>query len=349
MRSLILLCTTLSLLALAGCNETSAPENDGRLELRLSLQPALDLGYNITRVTVTATGNQTTRSHDLLVDGDAATGTLTDLPAGQYSVTVNVHAATPILASGTGTATTSAVKTTTEIDFVDWTDLYPDLPKNVLFIGNSLTRNTHADGNRSLDQHLADLANHVDSNLTVTAGAVAIDGYRLQDHWQDDETRAVAAIRAGNWDLVILQGSGWEAYAHPDSAARYAELLHDEVVATGGQTAVFMTWPAREFPELTDELATAHEFVGLQIGAPVLPVGISWLAATESRPEIELYAEDGGHASDHGAYLICCVLFAAIFQLSPEGTSYVGAPAITRDEREFLQTVAWETVTGYGD
>jgi len=110
-----------------------------------------------------------------------------------------------------------------------------------------------------------------------------------------------------------------------------------------------MTWPAQAFPELTDELATAHEFVGQQIEAPVLPVGTTWLTAATQRPEIVLYASDGGHANDHGAYLTCCVLFAAIFQLSPEGVSYTGAPGISPEAREFLQTVAWESVTAYGE
>ena len=88
---------------------------------------------------------------------------------------------------------------------------------------------------------------------------------------------------------------------------------------------LYGTWKHRNDPEeQQDVLDDAFSRVASETDARFVPVGAAWQLARARHPEIELYAEDGGHASPAGTYLAACV-FCAV--LTPAGEKPPAPPA----------------------
>ena len=75
---------------------------------------------------------------------------------------------------------------------------------------------------------------------------------------------------------------------------------------------------------------------------PVAPVGSTWYMVRHDHPEINLWQGDGSHPSRAGTYLAACVLYASIFQRSPEGLSFHGG--LSDEQARVLQEEASENV-----
>ena len=56
---------------------------------------------------------------------------------------------------------------------------------------------------------------------------------------------------------------------------------------------------------------------------------------------------DGNHPSEHGTYLAICTFYAYFWNLTPEGFEYVNDEIIIPEERDFLQSIAWQTYNTY--
>lgn len=153
--------------------------------------------------------------------------------------------------------------------------------------------------------------------------------------------------RPGDWELVILQGSGYRPLDEPEEFFADVRSFNQTITGAGGETALFTVWPPRDFPELADDITEKYEQIGRQTEALMLPVNTAWMSCLDQHPEIDLYAPDGSHPSVYGTYLAICVLYSTIYQMSPVGAEYVSDPSITAAERTSPQTVAWETVRQY--
>jgi hypothetical protein len=213
-------------------------------------------------------------------------------------------------------------------------------PHRVLFVGNSYTYY-----NGGLNVHVDSLMRCADPAYPFTAAAVAFAGYTLADHWRDSVTHA--AIDTGRWDLVVLQEQSTRPVSDPDSMFRYARLLNAEILATGAETAFFMTWARAYDPGMIEGLAAAYNRIGNELGAYVSPVGRAWQRSLAYDSTLRLHESDDSHPNVWGTYLSACVFFGVLKQESPVGLSYVNDPLITEQQRLFLQTVAWETVERY--
>ncbi len=127
----------------------------------------------------------------------------------------------------------------------------------------------------------------------------------------------------------------------------YATLLDGVITSSGAETAFFMTWARAYDPNMIEGLATAYNYIGEQLDAMVCPVGRAWQNSLQQDPELILHASDESHPNVWGTYLSICVFYACLFGESPEGVDYVNDPQITVADRDFLQTIAWETVLQY--
>ena len=86
-------------------------------------------------------------------------------------------------------------------------------------------------------------------------------------------------------------------------------------------------------------------FLGNEIGALVIPVGLAFERAYAQRPDIVLHKTfDGSHPSLLGTYLGACVVYQSIYGTSPVGVDYDYFGAIDKDDAAFLQQIADETV-----
>lgn len=235
-------------------------------------------------------------------------------------------------------------------------------PLRVLFIGNSYTYNNN------LPAQLEGLARSATPPVLIETRTVARPGIRLQQQWARGD--ALAALRQGRWDYVVLQEQstlglllieGRHEVNDPELAFHpYARRFAEEARKVGAQPLFLLTWARRDTPESQARLTQAYMSVARELGAPIIPAGLAWARVRHEFPELPLYHRDGSHPSPAGTYLTASALFATLTGRSPVGLSatLTGHPmregvlnlaktvtlaSLTPEEAERLQRVAWDT------
>ncbi len=218
-------------------------------------------------------------------------------------------------------------------------ELAPEIPDRILFIGNSLTY-----FNGGLDHHIMALANSADPPLVIQADSFTKSGAWLEFLWK--YTKATEAISAGDYDVVVLQDY-MSIEVSVESFHEYTRLFVEEIRRTGAEPLLFMTW-ARDILT-TEDIAKAYKDIALELDVNVAPVGLAWERAMEERPDLNCYKIDNVHPSILGTYLAANVFYATLFEESPVGLSYLPSEdgGVTEEEAAFLQRIAWETVQDY--
>ena len=222
----------------------------------------------------------------------------------------------------------------------------PELPVRILIIGDSYVEN-----HGGMDTHVVGFANLNQPSLPVEGKNIAKGGAPLSSHWQSGV--AVSAIQDERWTVVVLQGDvaleGFDENGEYNKGKffEHVRLLHEEIKNSGAETILFMHW---ENPTMTiEDVAAAQNEIGSELGVKVAPVGLAFVKSIEQRPELDLYAPDQNHVNLHGEYLAAAVIYATIFNDSPEGFPYYPEDQyrggrISQEDAEFLQKIAWETV-----
>ena len=212
-------------------------------------------------------------------------------------------------------------------------------PRSVLFVGNSFSI---VEG--GLEVHVKGLAASTRTAHDIVVERSAQEGATLSTLRQDPAT--LQSIRAGGHDIVVLQDDIPE-YGGPtaDPFKEQVRWFNQEIRAKNGRPVLFMAWPYERLNWISlATIAEAHKTIGRELGIPTAPVGLAFAASESERPALAMLGADREHESLHGIYLAACVIYATIFQESPEGATY--APVgITADEAAFLQRVAWQTVS----
>ncbi|WP_224368213.1 SGNH/GDSL hydrolase family protein [Hyalangium versicolor] len=238
----------------------------------------------------------------------------------------------------------------------------PARPLRVLFIGNSYTYLNN------LPALLEGLAASATPPLRIQTRAVTRPGVRLQQHW--DRGDALAALREGHWDYVVLQEQstlglllieGRHEVNDPELAFHpYARRFVEEARKVGAQPLFLLTWARRDTPESQARLTQAYMSVARDLGAPIIPAGLAWARVRQEDPDVVLYNEDGSHPSPAGSYLTASALYATLTGSSPVGLAPVlsGHPmpegvlnpsktvtlvSLEPEQAERLQHVAWAT------
>jgi hypothetical protein len=178
----------------------------------------------------------------------------------------------------------------------------------VLFIGNSLTY-----GN-DVPRLVQQLAEHARSRA-VRPVTVAFPNVSLDDHWANGA--AVAALRRGPWDVVVLQQG-------PSSLPESRTLLIEAVrrfapliAAAGARAVLYEVWPMSA--RRADASAARRSYIAAAnaIDGVVAPAGTAWSIALASPAPPALYAADGLHASMAGSVLAALTLYARIVERDP--------------------------------
>ena len=92
-----------------------------------------------------------------------------------------------------------------------------------------------------------------------------------------------------------------------------------------------MTWPEKVTPGDITSLSSAYLYVGQQIHAPVVPVGLVWEYFINTYPQLNLYYTDDKHPGLPGTFLIACTFYYSLFGKNPVVNSYVPAGLSTND------------------
>src|SRR3569623_1996967 len=147
----------------------------------------------------------------------------------------------------------------------------PSKPVRVLFIGNSYTY--YNGGLGAIVQSMAAKAGQRMEFVEVTKG-----GQTLEGHWNDG--KALAAIRKGGWDIVVLQENSMRPLLAPEKMAQYATMFDAEIKKIGAKTVFYETWARKNKPEMQADVCKAYEGLASQLQATVPP---SPAAAAEMR------------------------------------------------------------------
>jgi len=229
----------------------------------------------------------------------------------------------------------------------------PKEPK-ILFIGDSYTAMF-----RGLDEHVIGLAASSDPPLIVEADRVTFGNTSLWGHWVGP--KAVAAIQKGDWTVVVLQDD-LEYYDYDvEPFYEYHRNFYEEIEKIGAETVLYLTWKQEGTdPMNIEKMENAYANISAELGVKVAPVGPAWRMALAERPDLDLYEEDRSHPNIAGTYLATAVLYATIFDTSPEGLPFMPSELIGGEESPlydkwkmsaegiaFLQEIAWQAVIDY--
>jgi len=213
------------------------------------------------------------------------------------------------------------------------------LPERILFIGNS---HTHRYG--GMDWLVGNLVASEDPPRTYEAERLTASGVTLAYHYQNG---APDRIREGDWDVVVLQEY---LPASPTRTAEpfldYARWFDEIIKESGARTVFYMTWPQARYDWADlDDFVAAHRQVEAELGARIAPVGVAMARAQAERPDLALIGADEVHATWEGAYLAAAVIYATLFDRSPQGLDHTFG--ISEEDADFLQQIAWQTVTDW--
>ena len=161
---------------------------------------------------------------------------------------------------------------------------------HLLFVGNS---HTYYNDMPLMVQHRA-----IEAGYDCRVVMIAHGGWYLAQHAEEPDVRF--NILSGGYDYVILQ-----EHAHPfgpEEKFREAAIKLNKLIREAGCTPViYECWAKRDEPEVQACMNEAHRRIAAEISALLAPVGENWWSYLRSWPDLEMYAEDGAHASPAGS------------------------------------------------
>lgn len=214
-------------------------------------------------------------------------------------------------------------------------------PERVLFIGNSYT---HVN---KLPDVFAEVVKSAGLKVPVIK-AETPGGQTLKQHLTV-QPKSLAAIDAGHWDVVVLQGQSQEpALAEVNPAIRAdfvdsAAALCQRVRAKSPKARIvfYETWArhpdfwngkAKDFnpgvgkdpTEMQARLRLWYGNVAKANEAVVAPVGDAWERNYQSKQPFRLHVADNSHPDFNGTYLAALVMYKTIYQPKDVAVAYRG-------------------------
>jgi len=216
-------------------------------------------------------------------------------------------------------------------------------PLRVLFIGNSYTF-----FNGGMGTLVQSLASAVKGGRGLEFVEVTKGGQTLEGHW--NEGKALAQIRKGGWDFVVLQEHSLRPLQDREKMYTYAKRFDAEIRKVGAKTVFYETWARKNRPEMQAGIDAAYSGLAREVAAVVAPAGLAWQAALKAQPSLSLHIADLSHPTPAGSYLNACVFYETFFGKSPEGLPHTIRNAagkvlvdLSDNEAKLLQHAAYET------
>ncbi len=182
---------------------------------------------------------------------------------------------------------------------------------HVLFIGNSYTYVN------MLPEMIREMSLAKHEHRPLEYKLVAPGGCSFEKHWKDG--LAVAAIREGGWDYVVLQEQSLRPLTNAAAMHEYARLLHAEIQKAGAKTVFYITWARKNAPATQQQITQSYATIARELGALSCPVGPAEARVAAKVPEMEFYAVDGSHPSPAATYLGACVFYGVLYGKNPVG------------------------------
>lgn len=207
---------------------------------------------------------------------------------------------------------------------------------HVLFVGNSLTYTN------DLPRMVAEVARAAGD--TIRAESATGPNLALIDHLKG-ATNAVALIRRGGWEYVVLQQGPTPPGICRDSLVLWTRMFATEIRAAGATPALLMTWPASTGLAGFDDVRISFQEAARAVDGVFLPAGEAWRAAWEADPNLGLYGPDGFHPSPLGTVLVALEVYERVTghdvrAVDPASLSGGGLPSLPVAMVRLLQGAA---------
>lgn len=165
----------------------------------------------------------------------------------------------------------------------------------ILFLGNSHTQYN-------------DLTGKV-ATLLRSSGA-SVEHAMIQGAHLDDLSRNAAVLSTidkDKWTHVVLQGAMISSSHKYDYSQEPGIALAARAKKAGSKALLFAEWPRKGWDE-SDYIYKHYAIIQKAAGGDILPVCYAWDAAIKAKPGLEMWASDGNHSNDAGAYLAACTI-----------------------------------------
>lgn len=188
----------------------------------------------------------------------------------------------------------------------------------ILFLGNSHT------SNYDVPFMVKNLL--LSDSIPGTVESRFISGGFLEDMYRNPQT--LQSIRDDKWTHVVLQAQKISS-SHKYSYSKEEEItLAREAKKAGSEALFFAEWSRKGIDE-SDYTFRIYADIAKSSGAKVLPICYIWDDARKADPHTVLWAGDGNHSSQAGAFLAATVIYVQIVGLAgqplwlPSGVSRV--------------------------
>ena len=176
----------------------------------------------------------------------------------------------------------------------------------ILFIGNSHT-------------YMNDLPARVkaialEDGYSCDVTMLAHGGWYLFEHVKEPQTKF--NVMFGDYDYIVLQ-----EHSHPfdriDDYRSAVKTISSWADEAGSRVVIYGTWARKDDRASQDYMNKINRDIADKNGAILAPVGESWWNHIDARPDIELYDEDGAHASSAGTEFAAKIIWVSIRSISP--------------------------------
>jgi hypothetical protein len=220
-------------------------------------------------------------------------------------------------------------------------------PYKVYFIGHSL----YGCGNVPAAVQFLSEAAKVDRPIKGTV--YLRGGATHQNYWETPEV--MNRLRQEPWDIVAIAGNVNDM-ANPDKVnLEYAKKLDNECKKRNIRVLEYLAWPWVNVSgdQVFEKRMKAQEAfnqpliqLAKETGATLMPCGPGLVnVIKKDRKFMADFHYGDVHVSLLGSYFTACVIFATIYDKSPEGLpSVFHEYNIDKETARILQVTAWETV-----
>lgn len=171
----------------------------------------------------------------------------------------------------------------------------------ILFVGNSHTYFN------DMPQMVSAIA--ADDGYIADVVMIAHGGWYLKQHVAEPDV--AFNIKYGHYDYVVLQ-----EHSHPfDKLDDYDEavsILSRWIKDAGSVPVIYGTWSMKAQPEEQERMNRTNRELSEKYDTLLAPVGELWWKFMDSWPKIEMYAEDGAHASPQGSVFAAKIIWTTI-------------------------------------
>src|SRR5690606_14116226 len=176
-------------------------------------------------------------------------------------------------------------------------------PKQVLFIGNSLT----------YTNNLPKIFENVAANFneTINTKSLCYPNYALEDHWMEGKLQKL--INTGTYDYVIVQQGPSSQNEGKHMLIDYGKKIKALCSKNNSQLVFFMVWPSKYYANTFDGVIQNYILASEINKALVSPAGVVWKTYELANILETLSGVDGFHPSKPGSFVSALTLFKTIY------------------------------------